>query len=72
MKHTLKSLLRFPGIMLLSALLMTIAAGQGAHAGVPTGQWIHYPSFTTHAQKVIVAPGRVYYLSGGSLFAYNT
>lgn len=72
MTHTLKSLLRFPGMILLSTLLLIIAAGQGTHAGVPTGQWIHYPSFTTPAQKVIVAPGRVYYLSGGSLFAYNT
>ncbi len=41
-------------------------------ASVATGQWVHYPSFTTPAIDVVCTPAKIYYLSGGSLFSYDT
>lgn len=53
-------------------LTMTLLAGAMYSSAQEIGSWQIYPSFCPPAQKTIVTPGMVYYISGGNLFSYDT
>lgn len=59
---------------LIKNLFLTIAilgTAIGA-AAQEIGTWQMYSSFCAPVQKTIVTPGKVYYITGGNLFSYDT
>ncbi|MDE6782307.1 MAG: hypothetical protein K2J17_01165, partial [Paramuribaculum sp.] len=53
-------------------LTMALLVGAAVSSAQEMGTWQMYPSFCPPSQKTIVTPGIVYYISGGSLFSYDT
>lgn len=59
--------------MLKRILLILLAiAPLAVMAQVATGEWYTYPTFTGKVSQMVATADRVYYLSEGSLFSYDT
>ena len=58
----------------IKSLLITLAASAGiTHAAVAPGEWRLHAYFAAPPEQVVATKdGKVYYLSGGSLFCYDS
>lgn len=53
-------------------LLIALVVSVVAKSQTAPGEWYVYSVYSDHLSDVVETPGKVYYLSGGNLYSYNT